>query len=935
MLTWTAHTTNDATGIVNLRTALPAAMYQNNATAYAFCTLHSDVARDIKISLWTDDGGAVWVNGEEVHRNPRRGGFTPEGDVFLASVRSGQNRCLVKVTQVDNEWKFAMKAEVVDISGVLVYDTGSVVAGQQGKKPLPGVTVSLLQPGNPAPIQTTHSDVNGRFAFTGVSDPVLLVNLEKEPDLEGLPKLRLSEPSLALIEVSRRPGQSINLGEIEYEAGGGFVRGIVFLNEDGTGMPTDNPRLARVPVSLHNLVKNTSTKAETDSQGAYYFDNPEPAVYTLKFERTLDAAKHGLGEGKLTLPETLPGSFFLGPDEEKTQNLGYLLLGGTVHGVVFLDKDANKQRFGDERGIPDVPVILVDARGRVAGGDETSENGEYSIDVSPGKYTLQFNDVLVLPSGPPGGFRDLFGDEFLLTTDRTQAITVGAGETAEAKPAGYTPETHEIRGRVIFDDGTPVRKLVVTLADSNNKEIDRAVTDDDGNYVFTGREGTFTLVFPESPSDGQLLTPKTRPAHVTSIFRAPDTIYRLAAGDGGGGAVGGISTSGSVQDVVSDIASYMPTSQEVTGPTARPRGTGGIGTATAPLQQLVDSTLLDVLGRKLKTADPKAFLASLTRAFTPEEINGRTTYHWTPRTYAVQTELGGGITGAQASLYHRAKIALDDALPLLDRLEPLLASPDKQEVEAARAIVRTEFSELVSELGVEGGPRVQRVDDLFALLRRELERLERVFGLTRENVITVEEEQNLTNYLVVRDYLDGLFTTWSGERGFRNQFAGTEARFLGTQLVLMSRALSVVAESVEEVYNAMDAVNLGPAERQTVRIEFPQVIRIDNGENPLLSTAPGRIPSMTVDELLSWVSRFATREGPTLIQDGGRRGVEAIQPIAERLQRLVLGASQANVPHIGFSRVRVRRALNELAAQLGQLERLARELSPNGTGQTP
>jgi hypothetical protein len=63
--------------------------------------------------------------------------------------------------------------------------------------------------------------------------------------------------------------------------------------------------------------------------------------------------------------------------------------------------------------------------------------------------------------------------------------------------------------------------------------------------------------------------------------------------------------------------------------------------------------------------------------------------------------------------------------------------------------------------------------------------------------------------------------------------------------------------------------------------------------------------------------------------------VEAIQPIAERLQRLVLGASQANVPHIGFSRVRVRRALSELAAQLGQLERLARELSPNGTGKTP
>jgi hypothetical protein len=264
----------------------------------------------------------------------------------------------------------------------------------------------------------------------------------------------------------------------------------------------------------------------------------------------------------------------------------------------------------------------------------------------------------------------------------------------------------------------------------------------------------------------------------------------------------------------------------------------------------------------------------------------------------------------------------------------LLASPDEQEVEAVRSIIRSEFVELVDELGVEGGPRVQRVDDLFALLRDELRRLEDVFGLTGDHVITVEEEQNLTNYLVVRDYVEGLFTTWSGESGFRRRFGGGEARFLGTQLVLLARALSVVAESVEEAYNTMDAVFLGPAERQTVRIDFPATIRIDNREEPISTDAQGQPlqpPSMTVDELLSWVLRFATDEGPRLIQEGGRRGVAAIQPTAGRLQRLVLGASQANVQHVGFGRIRVRRSLIELAAQLGQVERLARELLLEGS----
>jgi hypothetical protein len=145
--------------------------------------------------------------------------------------------------------------------------------------------------------------------------------------------------------------------------------------------------------------------------------------------------------------------------------------------------------------------------------------------------------------------------------------------------------------------------------------------------------------------------------------------------------------------------------------------------------------------------------------------------------------------------------------------------------------------------------------------------------------------------------------------------------------------LSVIAESVDEASRAMDAVMLGPAERRTVRIDFPLTIRRGNRDEPIDPEAPDPKtppPSMLVDELLTWTARFATEEGPSLIQLAGRRGVAAVQPTAERLQRLVLGAAQANVPSIGFSRPRVRRALVELADQLGQVERLASELLSEG-----
>jgi hypothetical protein len=277
---------------------------------------------------------------------------------------------------------------------------------------------------------------------------------------------------------------------------------------------------------------------------------------------------------------------------------------------------------------------------------------------------------------------------------------------------------------------------------------------------------------------------------------------------------------------------------------------------------------------------------------------------------------------------------------LLDGLYPLLSNFDQQEVDAARSIVRTEFIELVNEVGVEGGPRPQRVDDIFSLLRARLDgdppakSVRVVFGLTPSNVITVEEEQNLTNFFVIRDYVEGLFTTWNS---FKGQFTSTDTspKALGTQLVLLSRALSVVAESVDETKAVMDSVFLGPNERQTVLITFPRPaqVQIEGRLVPILSDTPGRPPPpMVVDELMSWVGRFAKDEAPQLIQEGGKRGVEAILPIAERLERLVIGAAQPGAStHIGFSRQRVRRALIGLANQLGQVRRFATELLRNGT----
>src|SRR5205823_6215997 len=106
------------------------------------------------------------------------------------------------------------------------------------------------------------------------------------------------------------------------------------------------------------------------------------------------------------------------------------------------------------------------------------------------------------------------------------------------------------------------------------------------------------------------------------------------------------------------------------------------------------------------------------QAFSVREVEGHTEWAWTPRSYAVQADMGA-VTGAQASVYARARAALDQSLPLLVGLFALRPDSDQEDMEAIRAIVRSELTELVHELGTVGGPRVQRVDTFFKALLGE------------------------------------------------------------------------------------------------------------------------------------------------------------------------------------------------------------------------
>jgi hypothetical protein len=338
-----------------------------------------------------------------------------------------------------------------------------------------------------------------------------------------------------------------------------------------------------------------------------------------------------------------------------------------------------------------------------------------------------------------------------------------------------------------------------------------------------------------------------------------------------------------------------------------------------------------VLGWRPKAGDTKGFVVALSRSFSLTETEGHTEIAWTPRTYAAEVPAGlGALTGAQASIYSRAKVALDQSLPLLKGLGMLDVTKDPDDADSIRAIVESEMTELVGLLGTEGGPPIARVDQLFGQIGAvagatevedvtgHLAIIVDRFGLEPANVNTIDEEQNLTNFIVIADYFNGLRASWEAMKPYF-YLSGGKPAFLGTELVLVARALEVVAESVQQVHYLMESAWLGPAERQTIVLDFGT-------------------DSMFFADLMNLILN-ATQEGPRFFQDAGKDGVVAFVPTIAKLRDLAQRAMMKSPTNPGgqdpangdlppaYKIDRVQKALRELVASLDDVYQRASRIT--------
>jgi len=292
--------------------------------------------------------------------------------------------------------------------------------------------------------------------------------------------------------------------------------------------------------------------------------------------------------------------------------------------------------------------------------------------------------------------------------------------------------------------------------------------------------------------------------------------------------------------------------------------------ATGAPSAVIERQLRNVLGWTPKPADTPGLVRALEKSFTAREENGATRWYYTPRGTAIPLE-AAEITGAQGSLYLRATGAIDDMLVLLDGLEPMREeAADEDAVEAIRAIVRCTLSEIVNEIGREGGPSVTLVDSLFTqllgveedpdkvetdpkLVDGDVARVRDRFYFDSAFISGLPDETNFTKFLTFVDFATSLRSSWVRQRAF---FAGTSGQaFFGPQLTKLRRILESVGQNVEEVYLYLDLVGIDQTERQTLETD-----------------------SLFLQPTLEWVQGYVTETAPRLVDEAGRDGAASLLP---------------------------------------------------------
>lgn len=525
-------------------------------------------------------------------------------------------------------------------------------------------------------------------------------------------------------------------------------------------------------------------------------------------------------------------------------------------------------------------------------------------------------------------------------------VQVVSGEISETQDSTFQVESHSIRHTAINAHGIPAAgvRVRVTGTGANSNYLEEFVSDQGGITHFEVPAPGEYLVVSRAPGAGVSIS---RRVMVNSCCEVEEVV---ATAEPGNFHPSNGHHPPPPENPIENNFPFLTAPIDIGSASQAPsNGSGGNGHGS--LSDAAIKAISQTLGWKFKAGDHKGFSNALKQRFDLQEIEGHVEWTYKPGNYLLASDLSADkpITGAQASLLAQMRNATDHGKELLDGLYPLRQLADDQDGPALKSLIEQLMDRLVEEMATPGGPRIPLVDSLFEQLvgptkptvptngddvKGALGTLRVEFGLSFVNgnlVNTVDEEVNLTSFRILVDYMLSVFGSWIANKASFSQTSSNP--FFGTQLVHISRQLSVVSAEVEQVRTMLDSVFLDQSERLTTRIPlttFPSDVnlKLQKGSQIYLSKELGLSYdlSMLVEELLNWTQVFASEEGPDQVENGGKYGVQNhFLPEAVRLRNLVYAATNKAVVKAppAFVTARVQTALLGLGSQLDEVAALA------------